>query len=157
MASKSICSLRAAPQATRCVSNLKPPQAQSSRTSKEVFTETGSVPQSTVFAVSWGVVACQKLLVLQYPKIQVSLAIRLKTRVPDTCKAVFWETQCSKMRQRESAKKVPTFAGLWKGLEPLDACFIRSLSLTCTPMFLAATSTIAKLWKETRCPLKDDG
>ena len=28
---------------------------------------------------------------------------------------------------------------------------------TCTPMFLAAMSTIAKLWKEPRCPLTDDG
>ena len=28
---------------------------------------------------------------------------------------------------------------------------------TCTPMFLAAMSTIAKLWKEPRCPSKDDG
>ena len=28
---------------------------------------------------------------------------------------------------------------------------------TCTPMFLAAMSTIAELWKEPRCPSKDDG
>ena len=27
---------------------------------------------------------------------------------------------------------------------------------TCTPMFLAAMSTIAKLWKEPRCPSKDE-
>ena len=27
---------------------------------------------------------------------------------------------------------------------------------TCTPMFIAAMSTIAKLWKEPRCPLKDE-
>ena len=27
---------------------------------------------------------------------------------------------------------------------------------TCTLMFLAATSTIAKLWKEPRCPSKDE-
>ena len=27
---------------------------------------------------------------------------------------------------------------------------------TCTPMFLAAMSTIAKLWKEPRCPLKEE-
>ena len=26
---------------------------------------------------------------------------------------------------------------------------------TCTPMFIAAMSTIAKLWKELRCPLTD--
>ena len=26
---------------------------------------------------------------------------------------------------------------------------------TCIPMFIAATSTIAKLWKEPTCPLKD--
>ena len=27
---------------------------------------------------------------------------------------------------------------------------------TCTPMFIAAMSTIAKLWKEPRCPSTDD-
>ena len=27
---------------------------------------------------------------------------------------------------------------------------------TCTPMFLPAMSTIAKLWKKPRCPSKDD-
>ena len=27
---------------------------------------------------------------------------------------------------------------------------------TCTPMFIAAKSTIAKLWKEPRCPLTDE-
>ena len=27
---------------------------------------------------------------------------------------------------------------------------------TCTPMFIATKSTIAKLWKEPRCPLKDE-
>ena len=27
---------------------------------------------------------------------------------------------------------------------------------TCTPMFLAAMSTITKLWKEPRCPSKDE-
>ena len=27
---------------------------------------------------------------------------------------------------------------------------------TCTPMFLAAMSTIARLWKELRCPSKDE-
>ena len=27
---------------------------------------------------------------------------------------------------------------------------------TCTPMFLAAMSTIAKLWKKPQCPMKDE-
>ena len=27
---------------------------------------------------------------------------------------------------------------------------------TCTPMFIAALSTIAKLWKESKCPLTDE-
>ena len=27
---------------------------------------------------------------------------------------------------------------------------------TCTPVFIAAMSTIAKLWKEPRCPSKDE-
>ena len=27
---------------------------------------------------------------------------------------------------------------------------------TCTPMFIAAMSTIDKLWKEPRCPTKDE-
>ena len=28
--------------------------------------------------------------------------------------------------------------------------------VTCTPMFIASLSTIAKLWKELRCPSTDD-
>ena len=28
---------------------------------------------------------------------------------------------------------------------------------TCTPMFIAAMSTITKLWKEPWCPSKDEG
>ena len=27
---------------------------------------------------------------------------------------------------------------------------------TCTPMFIAALSTVAKTWKQTRCPLVDE-
>ena len=27
---------------------------------------------------------------------------------------------------------------------------------TCTPMFIAAMSALAKLWKEPRCPLTDE-
>ena len=39
------------------------------------------------------------------------------------------------------------------GSLPEDAVKCRD---TCTPMFLAAMSTIAKLWKEPRCPSKDE-
>ena len=28
---------------------------------------------------------------------------------------------------------------------------------TCTPLFTAALSTIAKVWKEPKCPLMDEG
>ena len=27
---------------------------------------------------------------------------------------------------------------------------------TCTPMFIAALSTVARMWKQTRCPLVDE-
>ena len=40
-------------------------------------------------------------------------------------------------------------------LHPKDADAMKRRD-TCTPMFLAAMSTIAKLWKESRCPLKDE-
>ena len=42
------------------------------------------------------------------------------------------------------------------GIYPKDADAVK-LQDTCTSMFLAAMSTIAKLWKELQCPSKDDG
>ena len=42
------------------------------------------------------------------------------------------------------------------GIYPKDSDAMKRRD-TCTPMFLAAMSTIAKLWKEPRCPSKDDG
>ena len=47
----------------------------------------------------------------------------------------------------------PTIALL--GIYPKDTDALKCRD-TCTPMFLAAMSTIAKLWKEPRCPLKDE-
>ena len=41
------------------------------------------------------------------------------------------------------------------GIYPKDADAMKHQD-TCTPMFLAAMSTIAKLWKEPRCPSKDE-
>ena len=41
-------------------------------------------------------------------------------------------------------------------LEILFLTDAMKLQDTCTPMFLGAMSTIAKLWKEPRCPSKDD-
>ena len=41
------------------------------------------------------------------------------------------------------------------GIYPKDTDAMKRLD-TCTPMFLAAMSTIAKLWKEPRCPSKDE-
>ena len=41
------------------------------------------------------------------------------------------------------------------GIYPKDADAMKRRD-TCTPMFLAAMSTIAKLWKEPRCPSKDE-
>ena len=43
----------------------------------------------------------------------------------------------------------------WAFLYPKDTDAVKRQD-TCTPMFLAATSTIAKLWKDPRCPLKDE-
>ena len=42
------------------------------------------------------------------------------------------------------------------GIYPKDTDAVKRRD-TCTPMFLAAMSTIAKLWKEPRCPSEDDG
>ena len=42
------------------------------------------------------------------------------------------------------------------GIYPEDTDAVKRQD-TCTPMFIAATSTIAKLWKEPRCPSTDDG
>ena len=41
------------------------------------------------------------------------------------------------------------------GIYPRDADAVKRRD-TCPPMFLAAMSTIAKLWKEPRCPSKDE-
>ena len=38
---------------------------------------------------------------------------------------------------------------------PKDTDVVKQRS-TCSPMFIAATSTIAKLWKELRCPSTDE-
>ena len=40
------------------------------------------------------------------------------------------------------------------GIYPNDSDAMK-LRDTCTPMFIAAMATIAKLWKEPRCPSKD--
>ena len=42
------------------------------------------------------------------------------------------------------------------GIYPKDTDVMKRRD-TCTPMFLAAMSTMAKLWKESQCPSKDDG
>ena len=41
------------------------------------------------------------------------------------------------------------------GIYPKDSDAMKRRD-TCTPMFLAAMSTLAKLWKEPRCPSKDE-
>ena len=41
------------------------------------------------------------------------------------------------------------------GIYPKDTNAMKRWD-TCTPMFLAAMATIAKLWKEPRCPSKDE-
>ena len=40
-------------------------------------------------------------------------------------------------------------------LYPKDTDVVKSRG-TCTPMFIAAMPTIAKLWKELRCPSTDE-
>ena len=47
----------------------------------------------------------------------------------------------------------PTIALL--GIYPKDTDIMKRRG-TCTPMFIAAISTIAKLWKESRCPWTDE-
>ena len=41
------------------------------------------------------------------------------------------------------------------GIYPKDTAAMKRQD-TCTPMFIAAMSTIAKLWKEPQCPSKDE-
>ena len=41
------------------------------------------------------------------------------------------------------------------GIYPKDTDVVKRRAL-CTPMFIAALSTIAKLWKEPRCPSTDE-
>ena len=41
------------------------------------------------------------------------------------------------------------------GIDPKDTDAVKRQD-TCTPMFIAAMSTIAKVWKEPRCPSKDE-
>ena len=41
------------------------------------------------------------------------------------------------------------------GIQPKDTDAVKGQD-TCTPMFIAAMATIAKLWKEPRCPLTDE-
>ena len=41
------------------------------------------------------------------------------------------------------------------GVYPKDTDVVKRRAI-CTPMFIAALSTIAKLWKEPRCPSTDD-
>ena len=41
------------------------------------------------------------------------------------------------------------------GIYPKDTDAVKSQD-TCTPMFIAAMSTTAKLWKEPRCPSTDE-
>ena len=48
---------------------------------------------------------------------------------------------------------VPPIALL--GIYPIDTEVMKRRG-TCTPMFIAAMSTIAKLWKEPRCPSADE-
>ena len=41
------------------------------------------------------------------------------------------------------------------GICPKDTDAVKRQGI-CTPMFIAAMSTVAKLWKEPRCPSKDE-
>ena len=47
----------------------------------------------------------------------------------------------------------PAIALLGICLRDIDVLFQRD---TCTPMFIAALSTIAKVWKEPKCPSRDE-
>ena len=42
------------------------------------------------------------------------------------------------------------------GIYPKDTDVVKRRAI-CTPMFIAAMATVAKLWKEPRCPSTDDG
>ena len=58
------------------------------------------------------------------------------------------------MRKKIDLHNDPEIALL--GIYPKDSDAMKRRD-TCTPMFIAAMATVAKLWKEPWCPSKDDG
>ena len=71
---------------------------------------------------------------------------------------VNWCSHSGKLRGGFSELKIdlpydPAIALL--GIYPKDTDAMKRQD-TCSPMFIAAMSTVAKLWKELRCPSKDE-
>ena len=65
-----------------------------------------------------------------------------------------WKTVCRFLKELKiDLPYDPAIALL--GIYPKDTDAVKRRD-TCTLMFLAAMSTIAKLWKEPRCPSKDE-
>ena len=65
-----------------------------------------------------------------------------------------WKTVCRFLKELKiDLPYDPAIALL--GIYPKDTDAMKRRD-TCTPMFLATMSTIAKMWKEAWCPLKDE-
>ena len=72
------------------------------------------------------------------------------------CKLVqpFWKTVwrfLKKLKVELSCDQAIVLPGIY----PKDTDVVKRRAI-CTPMFIAAMSTIAKLWKEPRCPSTDE-
>ena len=72
------------------------------------------------------------------------------------CKLVqpFWKTVWRFLRKLKIDLPYDPAVALL-GIYPRDTGVLMHRG-TCTPMFIAALSTIAKLWKESKCPLTDE-
>ena len=64
-----------------------------------------------------------------------------------------WKTTWSFLRKLKELTYDPAIVLL--GIYPKDTK-IQIQRGTCTPMFIAALSTIAKLWREPKCPSTDE-
>jgi hypothetical protein len=72
------------------------------------------------------------------------------------CKLVqpFWKTTWSLLKKLNiDLPYDPAIPLLGMYLKEWDSCYSRG---TCTPMFTVALFTIAKLWKQPRCPITDE-
>ena len=73
------------------------------------------------------------------------------------CKLVqpLWKTGWSFLKKLKMELPYDSAIALLLGIYPRDTSMLFPRG-TCTPMFIAALSTIAKVWKEAKCPSMDE-